>query len=85
MNWLLRLGLTLLAISISMDFKINQTNLSQERPSPILIQIFASIRIFIQYLQSPHITDDFKMECYLRNIIFPFNRSRHQPSFMSPN
>ena len=59
MNWLLRLGLTLLAISISMDFKINQTNLSQERPSPILIQIFASILIFIQYLQSPHITDDF--------------------------
>ena len=59
MNWLLRLGLTLLAISISMDFKINQTNLSQERPSPILIQIFASIRIFIQYLQSLYITDDF--------------------------
>ena len=59
MNWLLRLGLTLLAISISMDFKINQTDLSQERPSPILTQIFASIRIFIQYLQSLYIIDDF--------------------------
>ena len=59
MNWPLRLGLTLLAISISLDFKINQTDLTQERPSPILIQIFASICILIQYLQSLYITDDF--------------------------
>ncbi len=59
MNWLLCLGLKLLAISIFMDFKINQTDLNQERLSPILIQIFASICNFIQYLQYPHITNDF--------------------------
>ena len=59
MNWLLRLGLKSLAISIFMDFKLNQTDLNQERPCQILIKVFASICDFIQYWQSPHITDDF--------------------------